>query len=81
MTPSIENVRDQVPPNPLANMPPLPDCPKCGNAKLVQLLKSMRRHDRANDWFRCDKCGQLYTRARMDGEKRPPQARNTDHDV
>jgi hypothetical protein len=42
----------------------LPDCPKCGTAIVVQLLKSMRRYDRAHDWFRCDRCGQLYTRTR-----------------
>ena len=44
--------------------PVFPDCPKCGNALVVQLLKSMRKWDRAHDWFRCDRCGQLYTRPR-----------------
>jgi DNA-directed RNA polymerase subunit M/transcription elongation factor TFIIS len=66
MSPSIQGVRDAAPQNPLKKLPAVPDCPKCGNAKVAQLLKSMRRHDRANDWFRCDKCGQLYTRERMD---------------
>ena len=66
MSPSIQDLRNPAPQNPLKNIPAVPDCPNCGNAKVVQLLRSMRRYDRANDWFRCDKCGQLYTRERMD---------------
>jgi predicted RNA-binding Zn-ribbon protein involved in translation (DUF1610 family) len=47
---------------------PRPACPRCGNAFFVDRVKSMRRYDASGreDWFRCDKCGHLYTRPRTD---------------
>jgi hypothetical protein len=42
------------------------DCPNCGYAGFVQVIKAMRRYTLSEDWLRCDRCGHIYTRPRHD---------------
>jgi predicted RNA-binding Zn-ribbon protein involved in translation (DUF1610 family) len=38
-------------------------CPKCGSGN-VKLLEHMRQYNKKDDWYRCDRCGHLFTTPR-----------------
>jgi len=40
-------------------------CPQCKHGE-VALLKYMRVYSQQEDWFRCDRCGHLFTKPRLD---------------
>ena len=40
----------------------IPICSRC--SKKMERLRSMSRHDAERDWFKCEACGHLITRAR-----------------
>lgn len=47
-------------------------CPRCHRKRVLQ-LRSMARHS-ALDWFKCDGCDHVFTRAPGDAESIAPEA-------
>jgi len=48
----------------LDSIAPPADCPRC-RSTFIEYVKAMRPYARNEDWFRCDKCGHLFTRPHL----------------
>jgi hypothetical protein len=47
-------------------------CPRCHRKRVLQ-LRSMARHSNL-EWFKCDGCDHLFTRAPLDEDSAAPEA-------